>query len=166
MTFSNIEVHARETLKMGESRNWQANFPLWLGRDFLYCMHVVYCCILPHSCSGQLWTTEGLSIENLKFAGPEFSNELAFQIALGNVEVFRKQKIDNFDVDVWLQNSAHYLQCTSIWKKADAPILKKQVYNKDSGCAFNIYGTKDINRKTTSIKMNKIKRKKQTLRKS
>jgi len=100
----------------------------------------------------------GLKIENLKFAGPEFSNELAFQIALGNVEVFRKQKIDNFDVDVWLQNSAHYLQCTSIWKKADAPILKKEVYNKDSGCAFNIYGTKVIDKKTTSIKT-KVKNK-------
>ena len=67
MTFSNIEVHTRETLKIGESQNWQANFPLWLGRDFLYCMHVVYCCILPHSCSGQHWTLiEGLSIETEK----------------------------------------------------------------------------------------------------
>lgn len=92
---------------------------------------------------------EGLTVENLKFAGPEFSNELAFQIALGNIEVFRKQKIDNFDVDSWLQNSPLHLQCTSIWKKDDAPKLK-EVHNKNSGCAFDISGSKDKNKKTTS----------------
>ena len=91
---------------------------------------------------------EGLTVKDLEFAGPEFSNELAFQIALGNIEVFRKQRIDNFDVDNWLKNSPLHLQCTSIWKKANAPKLK-EVHNKNAGCAFDISGSKDMNRKTT-----------------
>jgi len=59
---------------------------------------------------------EGLTAEEMPFAGKLIPTETAFQISIGNIDTSTLQPISNFDVDAWLRTLKRSVQVESIWK--------------------------------------------------
>lgn len=58
----------------------------------------------------------GVSSECLSFAGSVLNKEKAFQVALGNIDVNTHRRVNDFDVDKWLQKLG-LMSHKSIWKR-------------------------------------------------
>ena len=63
----------------------------------------------------------GLTADNVKYAGETFSDDVALQLAVGNVHVTTKKVVSQFDIDSWVRKRVSMSKLPSIWSWKAAP---------------------------------------------
>ncbi|XP_076443126.1 uncharacterized protein LOC143281736 [Babylonia areolata] len=106
-----------------------------------------------------------VEIEELRYAGPYFSNQLALQIALGNVDIHTHEKIADFDPHTYIpkhsKKQSDKRHMLSIWNPGYRPLSKTDLSKTEAEEADShrpCLAGKEVQVKNTVTKRSPVKR--------